>query len=203
VNDYDPSIPGPTSCTGYPAAGKDVVYVADLQAGDLLHLVYTTPNHDGSIYVVTNCASPGTSCVVGEDDPEPETINWTATATGTYYIIADAYGSGAGGAFTLAWSITCPTMGACCYSDLTCVVTTQAGCTGMYWTAGGDCSIPCVTPPVYGACCDHATGNCTLTVSTDCIYDWLGANVPCNTTTCAPPIPTERTTWGQIKNQYR
>ena len=54
-----------------------------------------------------------------------------------------------------------------------------------------------------GACCDHATGACTITTQAACQFDWLGAGVPCNATTCVPPIPIERSSWGQIKNIYR
>jgi hypothetical protein len=32
--------------------------------------------------------------VIGEDDPEPETINWVVPATGIYYYIVDAYSGG-------------------------------------------------------------------------------------------------------------
>ena len=60
-----------------------------------------------------------------------------------------------------------------------------------------------VLPPVLGACCDASTGNCTVTAQADCVFEWLGADVPCNVTTCRPPVPTERTSWGQIKNSYR
>lgn len=108
-NDYDPAAGAPpASCTGYAAEGKDVAYLMALEAGDRVLLTYTTPSHDGSIYIVTDCGNANDSCVAGEDDPEPETIDWTASAAGDYYIIVDAYGPNAGGPFTLDWTIECP-----------------------------------------------------------------------------------------------
>lgn len=108
-NDYDPAAGAPpASCTGYAAEGKDVAYLMTLEAGDRVLLTYTTPSHDGSIYIVTDCGNANDTCVAGEDDPEPETIDWTAPAAGEYYVIVDAYGPNAGGPFTLDWAIDCP-----------------------------------------------------------------------------------------------
>ncbi len=101
---------------------------------------------------------------------------------------------------------TCPPpipTGACCDPATgNCTITTQADC-GFAWL-GPD--VPCNTetcPVPTGACCDHATGDCTITTQADCAFDWLGVDVPCNLETCVPPVPTERTSWGQIKNIYR
>jgi hypothetical protein len=149
-NNYSPTTGG---CTGYTANGKDVVYVATLVAGDLLHLVYTTPAYDGSIYVVTDCSDVAGTCVVGEDDPEPETIDWIATADGTYYIIADAYTYNGGADFTLEWTISCPPpMGACCLDDQgNCQVMTEAECLGQNGQYQGDNTLcapnPCPIVP--------------------------------------------------------
>lgn len=57
-------------------------------------------------------------------------------------------------------------------------------------------------PQATGACCDDLTGNCTITTQVECQFTWLGAGVPCNATTCAPPVPVERASWGQIKSMY-
>jgi hypothetical protein len=54
-----------------------------------------------------------------------------------------------------------------------------------------------------GACCNSATGACTITYQAGCQFTWLGVGVPCDATTCVPPTPVEKTTWGQIKNNYR
>jgi hypothetical protein len=98
-----------------------------------------------------------------------------------------------------------PVYGSCCYPDGSCDVTTQANCTAT-WLANGGCNPNiCEQPPAQGACCDTATGACTITTQALCLPPlvWRGANVPCNAETCAPPVPTERTSWGQIKNLYR
>jgi hypothetical protein len=96
-----------------------------------------------------------------------------------------------------------PPTGSCCYPNGTCEVTTQVACTAT-WLLGGLCDPnTCEPPPAQGACCDHLTGNCAITTQTACGFDWLGAGVPCDLTTCVPPTPTERTSWGQIKNTYR
>jgi hypothetical protein len=107
-DDYTPSGTLP-SCTGYGAAGKDVVYVMDLLVGDevYLSLEYVT-YFDESIYIITDCADPNGSCVIGEDGGSPEEIFWTCDADGTYYVICDAWSSGSGGEFTLTYDITCP-----------------------------------------------------------------------------------------------
>jgi len=187
VNDYSPT----NGCTGYAAAGKDVVYVASMVAGDILHLVYTTPAYDGSLYVLSNCADMA-SCVVGEDDPEPETITWTVTADGTYYIIADAYTTNGGADFTLDWSITCPPpVGACCLPDGACLLITEVECLTMggIWygpTTGCDPN-PCPQP--VGACC-FPDGTCAMYTRVDCANAagiWLGGGSTCDPNPCEQP----------------
>ncbi|MFH1864931.1 MAG: hypothetical protein ABIK85_03535 [Candidatus Eisenbacteria bacterium] len=102
-NDYDP---GSGGCTGYSAAGSDLVYYATLGAGDVLTVTMTTDGFDDSIYLITDCGDPAGSCVAGDDAyPDGSTFTFTATAGGTYYLVADAY-SGQGD-FTLTGSITC------------------------------------------------------------------------------------------------
>jgi hypothetical protein len=59
----------------------------------------------------------------------------------------------------------------------------------------------CIAPPT-GGCCDVATGACTITTELGCDFTWLGADIPCNTTTCLP-VPTEPTTWGAVKALFR
>jgi hypothetical protein len=186
VNDYSPT----NSCTGYAANGKDVVYAASLVAGDILHLVYTTPAYDGSLYVLTDCADMA-SCVIGEDDPEPETIDWTATSTGTFYIIADAYTTNGGSDFTLDWSITCPPpTGACCFPDGSCQVLAEVDCVGLggIWygpTVGCDPN-PC-PPPVF-ACC-FPGGQCVMLPEADCLAQ---GGAPLFGVDCEPVNPCEQ-----------
>jgi len=159
-NDYSPT----NNCTGYSANAKDVTYLLDVVAGDIVHIVYNTPTYDGSIYILSDCANMN-SCVIGEDDPEPETFTWTVATTGIYYLIADGYSTDAGGPFTLDYSITCVAPEACCFDDGTCQMLFDDECIA----AGGD-------PQGTGTNCD--TIECEV-------------------------VPTQNTTWGQIKSNYR
>jgi hypothetical protein len=106
---------------------------------------------------------------------------------------------------TVCTPLPCPPMGACCLSSGDCIIVHEWDCMqegGIYQGDGHPCDPnPCV--PVTGACCDHATGVCTITTHAACTFDWLGAGVPCNLVTCVPPVPTVRTSWGSIKNIYR
>lgn len=87
------------SCTGYSATGQDVVYVTNLDVGDELTVLMTTDTGwDDSIYLITDCADPMGSCVVGADAyPDGSTFSYIATEAGTYYLIVSAYSSGTGG----------------------------------------------------------------------------------------------------------
>jgi len=147
-NNYDPLSGGCAS--GYAEAGKDVAYRLDLVAGDIVDLTYLQYDYDTAFYIVTDCANVPGTCVIGADDTfsgEPEVINYVVPATGTYWLILDAYGTGAGGAWTLNYRITCPgATGACCV-DGRCTITTQADCGGQYMGDGTDCDPnPCPTP---------------------------------------------------------
>jgi len=106
-NDYDPTSSG---CTGYAAAGLDVVYAINLTADGVLDVAYTS-EADASLYLITDCANPLGSCLIGADDTfsgEAEQISYT-NDTGdllTVYLICDNYGAGNGGLFTVTGSIT-------------------------------------------------------------------------------------------------
>ena len=83
------------SCTGYSFSGLDLVWVVCMEEGDVLDVTMTTDTGwDASFYMVSDCADPQYTCVVGEDDPEE--ILYTATETGVYYLICGGYSSGAG-----------------------------------------------------------------------------------------------------------
>ena len=108
--DYTPFPSGLGGCTGYPAVGKDVVYKINATGGDVLDVNYTSAA-DGSIYLITNCADAQGSCVAGADatlSGVAEHLVYNVTSSGVYYLILDNYGTGAGGAYTLVGSYTCP-----------------------------------------------------------------------------------------------
>ena len=139
-NEYDPGVPGP-SCTGFPEAGLDVVYYVNLNAGDIVDMSYLQQNADTAFYIVTDCSNVSGSCVAGADQtvpPDPEVIHYVASATATYYIILDAYGTAAGGPWTLDYTFTCPVTQACCFSDGHCEMQLPGDCRQMGGTPQGD-----------------------------------------------------------------
>jgi len=150
-NNYDPGSGGCSS--GFSEAGKDQVVKFDLQAGDVVNISYTQLNADAAIYIITDCANPVGSCVVGADDTvtgDAEVINWTATASGTYYLILDCYGTDMGGAYTLSYDLSCPgPEGACCV-EYVCTVVSGVECErmgGQYFGDGTSCNpSPCPPP---------------------------------------------------------
>lgn len=96
-DDYNPyDYVNYTSCTGYSAAGGDVVYCVDLIQGELFEVTMSTGGlWDDSIYLITDCDDPVNSCVAGDDAyPDGSGFVYTAAATGKYYLIVDAYSGG-------------------------------------------------------------------------------------------------------------
>ena len=203
----DPSIPGP-SCTGYSAAGLDVVYFVNAQAGDILDLTYLQLNTDTSFYIVTDCSNVSGTCVAGADQtvpPDPEVIHYVATAAGAYYIILDSYTVGSGGPWTLDYSFAVAAPEACCFSDGHCEMRLPSDCGAMGGTpqgSGTTCDTMQCTQPQ--ACC-FSDGHCEMQPVDVCRQ--LGGVPQGDGTTCdyvqCMVNPTERTTWGHIKSLYR
>jgi hypothetical protein len=111
LNDYDLTDANNNDCTGFATAGSDVVYMISLSEFTLA--VTYTSDVDGSLYLVTDCNNPKTSCVAGSDitvEGEPETISYEAMGGGPYYLILDNYLGAAGpaGDFTLNGYLDCP-----------------------------------------------------------------------------------------------
>ncbi len=100
TGDYDPGAGG---CTNFAAAGPDVVYKVRLQTGDRLVASLSASGWDASLYLVRNCGDVPSSCVTGQDNGDPEQIDYTAAATGDYFLIVDGFR--AGGPYTLDVSI--------------------------------------------------------------------------------------------------
>lgn len=104
--------PNPTTfggCTGFSAFGRDLVYRIEAGLNDMLSVVYTS-TADGSIYLITDCANPTTTCVGGADATligEPELLNYQFTTAGTYYLILDSFGASTFGDYTLEGSLEC------------------------------------------------------------------------------------------------
>jgi len=114
TNDYTPLASGTGGCTGYVEAGRDLVYRVYASGGDVLNATFTSTG-DGALYVVTDCADPATTCVVGADATlagQPEVITgFVFPATGFYYLILDTFGTNTSGDYTLTGSIDCVTVG--------------------------------------------------------------------------------------------
>jgi len=105
----------------------------------------------------------------------------------------------------------CPVIptGACCVGEAQiCQILTADECLagqGNVWVGTETCEPdPCVHPAT-GACClaDHT---CIVVTAADCEAQggsYIGDGYPCDPGTCEPVIPTEETTWGQIKANFR
>ena len=109
THNYTPFNSGLGGCTGFTAFGRDLVYRIDADANDMLSVVYTS-TADGSIYLITNCASPTTTCVAGADATlagEPELLNYQFPSAGTYYLIIDSFGTNTFGDYTLEGTLEC------------------------------------------------------------------------------------------------
>ncbi len=101
-----------------------------------------------------------------------------------------------------------PVPGACCFADGSCQVIFQDGCEqagGVFQGEGTGCDPnPCPPPPPpTGACC-FADGSCQVITQDECSaqggFLWTEGG---DCVDDCPPVPTERTTWGQIKANYR
>ncbi len=138
---YSPVASGGRSCTGYRADGPDVTYRVDLAAGERLEATLDAL-WDASLYLVTNCAQAGDTCVAGSDSGNPEAIRFVAPRAGTYFLIVDGYG-GARGRFDLDVQISPPPRGGdVCEAPVTVpgpavrFVSTTRGMTDRYQGAG-------------------------------------------------------------------
>ena len=75
------------------------------------------------------------------------------------------------------------------------------GSTPGNFTAWDNTSIAEGTPAQTGACC-LADGSCMISTQAGCAGQYMGDGTVCNPNPCSA-IPTEITTWGWIKNQYK
>lgn len=109
----------PAACTGYSQAGPDVMYSLALTAGQAITVTLTPvgTDFDPSVSILgpgdaSVCAANPVVCLKGADaglGGDPETFMFTATTAGTYYLIVDAFQSGAtpaSGSFSL--TVTSP-----------------------------------------------------------------------------------------------
>ena len=105
ANDY-PLASG--SCTGYSFTGLDMVYMVCMEPGDVLDVTLApNPIWDSAMYLVTDCADPFNTCVMGMDGTvsAPEVMSYIADATVTLYLIVGGYSSSGAGPFTLSGTL--------------------------------------------------------------------------------------------------
>jgi hypothetical protein len=163
-DDYDPGTGGCAS--QYAEHGKDSVYFVHLEPGDIVDMTYTQLAADGALYIVTDCSNVSGSCVAGADDTttgQPEVLHYVASASGTYFVILDSYGTNTGGLWTLDYTIPCASPEACCFVDGHCEMLTVDACHQMGGTPQGlgtTCEgMECVASPTQRTTWGHIKGS--------------------------------------------
>lgn len=147
---HDDLDPGPGGCTGYAAAGPDVVYRFDLEAGDRLSVTCGSPDFDVAAYVVTDCSQPAVSCLAGADHSGlggVEELRSVAPEAGSYYLVLDSYGVSAAGSWWLEYEVGCSPAPrrACCTAI--CELTAAEDCAGVWLEDEATCDpLPCAIP---------------------------------------------------------
>ena len=85
--------------------GPDAIYSVTLATGETVTATATpTTSWDISLELVTACVYSAT-CAAGSDsafEGSPESVTYTATAAGTFFIAVDGYNPGVAGPFTLS-----------------------------------------------------------------------------------------------------
>jgi hypothetical protein len=90
-----------SSCTGYTNDGPDAIYVlSNLTAGRTITATVSAPTWDSAVEIVQPCTLTPT-CLVGRDVSDPESVTYTTTAAGTFYVIVDSWDVGSYGPYTL------------------------------------------------------------------------------------------------------
>jgi hypothetical protein len=82
------------SCTGWAQVGADAIYAVTLAAGQRL-VASLNASWDGALYLVSNCSQAASTCVAGQDNGNPEDLDFTAAAAGTYFLVVDSWRAGA------------------------------------------------------------------------------------------------------------
>ncbi|MEZ4398489.1 MAG: hypothetical protein R3B06_00615 [Kofleriaceae bacterium] len=99
ANDIQPV----SSCTGFTNDGPDAVYVLNLTAGRVIS-ASVNATWDSAIEIVQPCQFTPT-CLVGRDSGNPESVTYTTTAAGAFYVIVDSWDPGSFGPYTLTVTV--------------------------------------------------------------------------------------------------
>ncbi len=143
----------------------DVVYEFTPATGGVYTFTFVSADFDGAVYIVTDCADIGNTCVSGsEGDSLPmdqESLDASLTAGTSYYIIVDAgnYWDTSEGTFTLGVDGPCAPdcTGKTCGSDgcggICGICTGGDLCDPSTWTCADPATLPgddCTDPIVVG-----------------------------------------------------
>ncbi len=91
--------------------GPDVVHSIQLAANadpESLTAVAQQAGDDVALYLLSDCSAPTTACVAGADvgaDGETDTVQYTATTAGTYYIVVDSFNATNASDYSLVVSV--------------------------------------------------------------------------------------------------
>lgn len=96
-DDYDPYDPvSGESCTGFAEPGPDVAFYADMYEGGLLQVIVNAAAWTPSLYVITDCGDPVSTCLAGDRDTGGGAfVLLLDLPAGRYYAIVDS-GGGSG-----------------------------------------------------------------------------------------------------------
>ncbi len=82
-----------SGCGGaWQSSGPEVFFAVTVAAGDTIEASWEAGG-DGVIWIANDCTNIPNSCLDGHDGGNPETLQYTATTAGTYYVVGDAYSS--------------------------------------------------------------------------------------------------------------
>ena len=98
-----------TNSSNTSAMGNEVLYSIEANSGDVLDITYTSTT-DGTIYLITDCAAPLSTCVALSDstfDGGSEHLYHAFTTPGTYYLVLDSFGYETSGTWTLSGGLSC------------------------------------------------------------------------------------------------
>jgi len=82
----DVQMPGGNACTTTPTGGNEAVVTVTVASGEQLTVDYSASVGDGSVYLVSDCDNPESSCIVGVDDnvgEAAELLTWTNGSPGS------------------------------------------------------------------------------------------------------------------------
>lgn len=107
TNHFDPGYEG---CTGFDAPGADAVFSVALAAGETVTATVSNvadATNDMALYLISDCGDERASCQAGSDLPGEgaESVTFTATEAGTYYLVTDTWIEGVTGQFEITATV--------------------------------------------------------------------------------------------------